>query len=73
MEVKGYLTRLCTSCITNGMPKNKLTEMVKVRVSPRTLARWSEAAAQSGIPLSQWVRLRVDGIDELEIVHAKVA
>ena len=34
---------------------------VRIRVSDATLEQWKEAAEASGVCLSQWIRMRVNG------------
>ena len=51
--------------VSGGLPAQRLTQLVNVRVSPGEAARWSAAAAAAGLSRSDWVRLRVAGPDEV--------
>ncbi len=46
--------------------------VAKVRVTKPTLAAWKRAAKTSGMTLSDWIRRRVDGVQNIEVAQPKV-
>lgn len=45
--------------------------VAKVRVTRPTLAAWKRAAKTSGMTLSDWIRRRVDGVQNIEVAQPK--
>jgi hypothetical protein len=43
------------------MTKEQLTQTFKIRLTPSTLSRWQASAKQANLPLSVYIRKRVDG------------
>ncbi len=54
------------------MSKNK-AHIAKVRIDEDTLKRWEAAANRSGLTLSAWMRLRIDGVEQVEVVTPRKA
>lgn len=48
-------------CYHSTMKRSK-DETLRVRLDPSTMKLWRAAATQSGLSLSQWVRMRCNGV-----------
>lgn len=45
------------------MQKGRKTKLVQLWVPPEVLKRWKAAAEESGLSLSEWLRVRANGVD----------
>ena len=66
------LARTVVQWYMTAMRQTK-TRYVKLRVTERQLEQWQALADSAGLTLSEWARLRINGVRKIEVPSPKAA